>query len=121
MLFCRSLGKLPKAGLLRIKNAPKADIQLLVSGCEVHHPLAHHVITAKQHSSQQAPAQAEIELLPFTHLSVVENWLLNCSCLNCRNLLAIDLRRRARPCCSIWSGARCWIASLSASLAMLWL
>lgn len=62
MLFCRCLGKLPKAGLLRIKSAPEADIQLLVSGCEVHHLLAQHLITAEQHSSQQALAQADIEV-----------------------------------------------------------
>lgn len=74
MLFCRSLSKLPKAGLLRIKNAHKADIQLLVSGCEVPHLLTERLITAKQHSSQQALAQAELEVTG-SHLFVSHAWL----------------------------------------------
>ena len=52
MPFCRLLSKLPKAGLLRIKKTPQADIQLLKSGCEVHRTMAQHLLIAKQHSLQ---------------------------------------------------------------------
>ena len=45
---CSFMSKLPKAGVLRIKNAPKADVQLLKSGCEVCSPPALHLLTAKQ-------------------------------------------------------------------------
>lgn len=39
MLHCRSQTKLPQAGLLRIKDVPSADLELLRSGSEVCHPV----------------------------------------------------------------------------------
>ena len=35
MLRCRLVSKLPQAGLLRIKNSPQADVQLLQLACKV--------------------------------------------------------------------------------------
>ena len=127
MPFCRFLSKLPRAGLLRIKKAPQADIQLLKSGCEVHFycgSALHHsqealTINKQSHKQQSSTPIGLLNLLVSSHV-----WLTIILIRldpTCRSLLAIDQRKHARPCCSTWSGAGFWMAGPGGSLAMLWL